>query len=492
MNKKKVSQIISEIDERYLEEAAAFAVGNKEDEPNPCAAVPEKTERQPRRIKWAAVAACLAVVLLIGSVTYAVAAEAKEYKMALAFFEENGLSTEGLSRSEIKEVYRDIKTNSFSCEKTAEVLQQTVPGWEIAQDEPTPEELTAPWDKNVWKKTVSREGIGYRIEYEYTQGQEWVKKSVLACYQDGTLLWTAEFPNVYAEGYARAGEETVLWGWVESSPSAERRPGWIACVDAAGTILWKRGLRSHGFQEESVASILSNGDGTWAVISRGDLRYLCLSCCDADGKELSFHQTEVGNLGIRNAARLGDGYIVQLGNTIAGVNALLFKMDREGNVVDSFSYEADDCEYYLTDMAEYEGQVYLSAYATPKQQDAGGRHEIANVLNYIFSNENWEITGEELTPVVRDNYTAVLLLCDPEGGVPKTFYSVKGSLGGQLSIRESGELAWDVERITTTFFSPATNAFTIGGSCSVFRYTFDAAGGLTGQTDTGETVPYRR
>ena len=83
-------------------------------------------------------------------------------------------------------------------------------------------------------------------------------------------------------------------------------------------------------------------------------------------------------------------------------------------------------------------------------------------------------------------------MCDPEGGDPKTFYSVKGSLGGKLSVNDSGLLEWDVESVTSTFFSPAADSFTIGGSCKVFRYTFDAAGTLTGQTDTGETVPYRR
>jgi hypothetical protein len=245
-------------------------------------------------------------------------------------------------------------------------------------------------------------------------------------------------------------------------------------------------------REAYVASILANGDGTWTVISRGDLKHLCLSCYDADGKELSFHKTEVGNYGIQNAARLGDGYIVQLWNQFSGDTALLFKMDREGNLTDSFSYEADDCDYYITDMVEFAGQVYLSSYAVPKQRDEGGRHEIASVLDYVFSKGDWEISSEELTPLVRENYTALLLLCDPEGGSPKTFYSVKGSLGESLSVNDSGQLEWHVDSVTSTFFSPATNSFTIGDTCKVFSYTFDAAGNLTEQKDTGDTVPYRR
>ena len=93
---------------------------------------------------------------------------------------------------------------------------------------------------------------------------------------------------------------------------------------------------------------------------------------------------------------------------------------------------------------------------------------------------------------MRDNYTAVLLLCDPEGGAPKTFYSVSGSLGGRLSAEGTDRLDWDVESVARAYFSPATSAFSVGGSCSVFRYSFDAEGSLIGRTDTGETVPYYR
>ena len=102
------------------------------------------------------------------------------------------------------------------------------------------------------------------------------------------------------------------------------------------------------------------------------------------------------------------------------------------------------------------------------------------------------LTSEELTPMVRENYTAVLLACDRDGIDPKTFYSVKGAFGAALCVSGEGRLEWDVESITSAFFSPATSAFTIGGTCKVMRYTFDSSGTLTGTTDTGQTVPYAR
>ena len=167
-------------------------------------------------------------------------------------------------------------------------------------------------------------------------------------------------------------------------------------------------------------------------------------------------------------------------------------MDRDGNLSDGFSYEGDDFGYYITGMAEFGSNVYLSSYAVPKQVDEGGRHEIADILDYVFSKGTVEISSEELTPIVRDNYTAVLLLCDPEGGAPRTFYSVKGSLGGALTVNADLQLEWDVQSITSTFYSPATSAFTIGGSCKVFRYVFTLSGALIDQVDTGEVVQYAR
>ena len=497
MKKEDVSQIISHIDEKYLNEATMFALESDREATPQHNTVSKKTEKQIHWLKWCAMAACLVLIVASGSTALVVMAETREYKKAVAFFDKNGLSTEGLSRSEVKSVYRDITEKKFSYGKTAEVIQQAVPGWEISQHEPTPEELAALWDKNIRMNPIPEKGISYckdsRYVFDEKRGFKVLEKDILECYQDGKILWSTEFKDFYIDDYAYTKEGTVIYGKSETFSPSDISYGWIAIVDGAGSIVWQKRLE-HGFQTEYVAAVLANGDGTWAVFSRGDVRYVCLSCYDADGKELSFHKTEVGLYGIRNVARLGDSYIIQLWNQSFGATALLYKMDREGNLTDSFLYEEDDFDYYITDMIEYEGQIYLSAYAVPKRKAEGGRDEIALILDYISSREDKgrDLSDEELTPIVRDNYTAMLLICDPEGGSPKTFYSVKGSLGSDLSVNTSEQLEWNVESITTTFFSPFTSAYTIGGNCAVFCYTFDAEGNLTGQTDTGNTTLYRR
>ena len=94
--------------------------------------------------------------------------------------------------------------------------------------------------------------------------------------------------------------------------------------------------------------------------------------------------------------------------------------------------------------------------------------------------------------MVRENYTAVLLVCNPASGEPEEFYSAEGSLGGDLSLTEEGQLLWQVESVAETFFSPATSSFTIGGACQIFQYTFNPAGSLISREKTDAFVAFRK
>ena len=61
------------------------------------------------------IAASVAFIILVSAfTTYGVVTEAKEYNEATTFFSDYHLSTEGLSRREIKKVYRNITTGSLS------------------------------------------------------------------------------------------------------------------------------------------------------------------------------------------------------------------------------------------------------------------------------------------------------------------------------------------------------------------------------------------
>lgn len=453
------------------------------------------TTQKRRRLSYKILVPAAACVVLSASLTGAAfAAEAKEYNTAMDFFAANGLSAEGLSRGDVKAVYRDITTNSFTNSKTAEVISRTVPGLEILQREPTPEEIANIWNHNATNFNTPKSGIEFqkKIDYKFDDdlGFDIFDKSTLKCYRGGELAWETEFSSFIVENAARAADGFVAWGYNYGWSSEQTTYSYIARLDENGNKLWERKL-DHGFHNEYLASVIDNGDGTMAVITRGMIEHLCLSQYDMDGNELSFTKTNVGNRGIWNAARLGDGYLVQLGSYTDGENAHLVKLDRDGNITDNFIYESDDCDYYIKDMSEFEGKVYLSAYAVPKQKSNGGRYELADILEYAFTKMNDETLFEELTPMLRNNYTAVLLLCDPNGGEPETFYSVKGSLGGTLNVGENG-LEWNVKSIVGAGYSPYTSAFSIAANCDVYRYTFNGSGALIECCDTGEKDIYRR
>lgn len=448
-------------------------------------------------------AACFILLISAGFGSYAYATEVKEYNEAVRFFKDYGLSTEGLSRSEIKAVYRDITTNAFSYSKTAEVIANSITdGYEIFQNDPTPEDV-----ERLWNSMNSSErfpisgwtGIHYRYRAEYKEdpklGYEVLDKSYIEKYDGDTLLWSTPVSGFRIDGLSTVSDGVIAYGNPERWGSGSRSYAWMAKIGSDGSFQWKHML-NNGFEDEYIAEVLENADGTYAVISRGDYQYFCLSQCTADGKINSFQKTEVGNYGIWNAARLGDGYIVQLGSYMTNEHARIVKVDHEGNITESFSYSSEDAYYYITDMIGFNGKIYLSAYAVPKlddeEQSAGGRYEIANILNYIFDNKLFAISSEELTPLVRDNYTAMLLVCDPEAGTPREFYSVQGSLGGKLALSDGGMLLWDVESITTTSLSIATSAYTIRGTSYVFRYTFDPDGSLVSQEKTDEVTDYYR
>ena len=474
MNEHELFRAMNAVDDSILERSETTAVRRK----------------SPPGPRWILLAACLA--LIAGLTGIAFAAEARLYATAVDFFEENGLSADGLSRADVKAVYRDISTRRFSDDRTAEVIQRSVPGVEIAQ-EPAPADLAAIWDAGL-QTVTPQSGVTCQVdiveELDEELGFTVFRKCILSRLRDGTTLWTAEFTDFYVEDWAEISDGLVVWGYTPRWSSEQVSPAWIARLDSEGHILWEQQLE-HGCHYENISAVLDNGDGTWGVLSRGDAGPVCLSQYSEDGEELSFHSLETQDEAVLNAVRLGDGYLVQLGSYMDRQNARLSRLDREGNLTDNFTYEATDLDYYLTNMMEYSGRVYLSGYAVPAQPDPGSRNEVRDILEYISAEENGKISSEELTPLLQQNYTAVLLLCDPDGGVPETFYSVRGSLGRALA-ETDGLLRWDVERIDAAYYSPLTSSFSLGGTCKVYRYTFGPDGTLTGQEDTGETAAYRR
>ena len=77
-------------------------------------------------------AACAAAMCIILFGALSLAGEVREYNVAVSYFTEHGFSTEGLSRRDIKDVYKDIVNGTFTHPKTESVLNS------IRSTEPQP------------------------------------------------------------------------------------------------------------------------------------------------------------------------------------------------------------------------------------------------------------------------------------------------------------------------------------------------------------------
>ncbi len=466
---------------------------------------PVPTVRPLRRV--AAIAACIILVISVALGTYGCAKEAQEYNTAVQFFNDHGLPTEGLTRGEIKAVYRDITTNSFTYSKTAEVLENSlstdrVEGWEIFQVEPTPEDLENLWNyKNnggyYMISTQKKDGIHYKHHTDTHKESRTdpelgnylvsvVDAAYLEKYDGDTLVWTASLTEFYIWGYQVVSDGVLVYGNPPSAPHQDDT-AWLAKIDDGGKVLWVRML-DHGFSWEDTKAIIENDDGSYAVITRGDFRYFCLGQYSPEGEELYFRTTEIGHSGISNAVRFGDGYLVQLSGSIYDNSTeRIVMVDREGNFTESFSYSSEDAYYSINDMIEYDGNIYLSASAVPQ-----------NFIDYLPEGGLWQSDADAqfnnaAVAHLRSIHTAVLLVCDPNTGIPQEFFSVNGSVGGELSISGSGMLLWNVKSIITVDrASPYVSSHTFSGNCQVFRYTFDNSGRLVRQEKTDEIVRFWR
>ena len=455
--------------------------------------------------KCGTVAACL--VLLASSCLgiYACTAEVREYNEAMRFFQEHDLSTEGLTRSEIKKVYRDITTKSFSDPKTAEVILNSlsfdqIGGYEILQENLKPEDLEhlgshLYFNGQYWvTDPESVPNIRYSYGNEFTDGN--MGKGYVEKYEDNVLVWKTYVTDCLIH-HPYPVSDGVIVHWQDDFTSTEEfRYVWIAKIDEDGNHLWTRKLENDFQRFEHLAAVLENPNETYAVITSGDNNDLCLTQFTSWGREIHSQKIEIGNRQINIAKHFGDGYAVVLDYDNASEKPNILIMDYAGNVTSSFTHSEDGMYYCITDMIDFNGKLYLSGYAVPKEGNqneiTGTRHELLSVSEYLIQNNLQKISSEELTPMIRENYTAILIACNPSTGKMQDFYSVKGSLGGMLSVSDFGTLAWNVESITTTFYSPYTSSFTYSGSCYVFQYVFGPNGNLIGQKKSDKVTSFRR
>ncbi len=424
-----------------------------------------------RRILVAA--ACTALLLGVGAGAYAYAAARNDYKNALTFFYENELSTEGLTKNEIKEVYRDFYSQSFTNDLTTDVLLNSRPdvvrGYEITGD-------ASEWDTTVPDTSLSdyKTPVYYEYEQLYTDIEgtynpqthayrQQFNESIFRKYRNGEKVWEISFQDIKIYGYhgdpVDDSKPVLVYGTNVSPADSKDETVSLIALDTDGTILWKT-VQNNTPGSDQIDAVLSNPDGSYTAFGRCATdnkqsgNCLCVNIYSKNGTPLSANTIDISDHIIENVALTESGYLMHLSSYVIADFARVLKLDFEGNVVGDFSYESEDYDFYIADFCELNDTVYISGYTAPKIEKNVVAYNMRDVL-FLRS----ELAGndtrshEELLDMFRDNFTAVLLACEPDSGSPKEFYSVSGSLGDGVYVT-GDSVCWFTKDIIDCSYSP--------------------------------------
>lgn len=435
-----------------------------------------------------AAAACAALLVGVGAGAYAYAAARKEYKNALTFFYENDLSTEGLTRNEIKEVYRDFYSLSFTNDLTTDVLLNSRPdvirGYEITGDD-------AEWDTTLPETSISdyKTPVYYEYEKLYTpiEGtynpltqayQESFDKSIFTKYHNGEKVWEVSFTDININGFYGdpvSETEPVLVYGIQQNSDYKDKIAMLILLDADGNVLWKT-LQNNSTGFDTIYKALCNPDGSYTTFGRcsvgdevGD--HICVNKYSKDGKPVFANVLDIKDRTIEHVALTDSGYLISLSSYIVVDFSHVLKLDFDGNLVGDFRYESEGCDFYIADFCEHNGTVYISGYATPKAPNDYRNYLMRDLYSLRIKLSSFEhrdkyihnsFTKEELLAMFREHFTAVLLVCGPDAGTPQEFYSVAGSLGDEVYVT-GDSVCWFTKDIIDSSFSATIEVDSMGG-----------------------------
>ncbi len=428
-----------------------------------------------------AAVACIALLLGAGAGAYAYAAARKEYKNALTFFYENELSTEGLTKNEIKEVYRDFYSQSFTNDLTTDVLLNSRPdvirGYEISGD-------ASEWDATLPETSISdyKTPLYYEYEVLYTPIEDTLNpqtqtykerfdKSIFTKYRNGEKVWEVSFTDFSINGYygdpESETEPILVYGTVPYTADIDDSVATLLALDADGNLLWKV-IQNNATGYDRIDKILSHPDGSYTAFGRcgytGDNfdNALTVNKYDKNGTQLFANTIDIRDHVIQNVALTGSGYLVHLSSYVTIEYSRILMLDSEGNLLRDFRYESEENDFFISDLCEYNGTVYISGYSTPKAPEEYRNYmmrDLYAIVDNIHSFDNRDkyvnnsFTKEELLSMFRDQFTAVLLVCGPDAGTPQEFYSVAGSLGDEVYVT-GDSVCWFTKDIIDCSYSP--------------------------------------
>ena len=468
------------------------------------AGVRQKNRRNLSRIL--AIAACMAVFM--GALAGCYAVDEAQYRRAAEFFDLNHLSTEGLDRSQIKRVYRDITTESLSYDKSLEVLAQnsridtsaepkSIAGVDISILNSTnsvnvlPHNAVYDLNSGSYRDAVDEngdglyfmsfaraaapaEGLYYLLDCKEGDESVWYRSTSVEKYVDGESLWRTELSQAfYPERCLDAGDLIYVWGHNGSGSHQYDR---MAALDAeSGEALWEKSLGSNDY---GISAALTQ-QGEIAVFScENSAHQLIFRVIDRGGRVIKECQSDLpaGMINVGKAITVKDGYLVEAWysgdreQSDSRSRLRLMKLSADGEPVQTIRYGDESYSYDLSDMTEHNGKIILSATARPTDSRLYRDGDLSSVSADAFGRFT-----EEWRDRAREEFSAVLFVIAPDSGEPERFYTVDGAFAGGLGTDAEGNLTWNAERILTCAYSPFTSAFSIYGNTRRYIYTLDSA-----------------
>jgi hypothetical protein len=307
--KKKINKVLQKLEDRPMPDMERVLAA--------CPTVPVAGERAPvrRRLGPARLAAfAMAALLVVGGGITVAAMEAKTYNEAMDFFEEYNLSAEGFSRSEVKKIYKDIVTESFTYEKTEEVLANSFEGYEIQAKPLDSKGLKRVWMVCGWLGASGRTQTTESDGYEYVVLEREDATNGLQQLKGETVQWSIYPEEINCSDIAPIGDKVTVCGRLPDDPEYTIR---LAVFNEDSTLAWvKQYSRPFGFG--NVRYPLYCTDDTITVIERDFDHSMWILTLDWEGNIIE-DETVYRSSGFADfeaVVRVGDDYLFDTGDRL--------------------------------------------------------------------------------------------------------------------------------------------------------------------------------
>ncbi len=433
-----------------------------------------------------------------------------------------------LDSYELKEISRNFTVSYIEGGKISETAAKTVPGWEIVQTEPSDEQNRETAPDGTQSEGMLTDTFSYSLKteknsyyklssHDKAESDDDSKYYTLTCYSNDKEVWATDISGYwvqdtfdFADGVYAAGETPLF--------SSDVSYAFFSRLDLSGQLLFTERL-DHGLEDEEIVRIVDNGDGTCTVFSDSiPSNSMCVSSFDSEGNELFYKSINMGaSVRLKDAICLGDGYLVRVTDFSASGQdyvSKFYKMDKSADITDGFYLESDGRMFFVCDMMEYGGRIYISAYEVLVPDGSKGRYEVDTVMDYIRNMQNQDeatdeapdegqtaavtinlyadTPSEELKEGLKAVYSAVLIICSADNGEPRSCYTVNGVCRSILSLDKDNKLGWKVESfVSASYAAPETDAYCMKVVCNDYLYTFDEDGTLLDSKQDGYSLFFR-